>query len=115
MTSISLCTYSSNNEKKTEELLLIDFELDYADVFPSPQHMERFLQEFFDLIWKSHVTDVVTSATTSSLQMKNFKIIGGDEETLDLQYDLVVDQSSTSSSSITTTTKVVQAFLPEFV
>lgn len=111
MTSISLSSYSSSSPPSLKEQMYIDFEQDYADVFPSPKHLEQFLQDFLLLLWKG-ILEKSNSKTDNEhrqIEIKKFRIIGGDEDSLDLQYVFVKNEGAEEEEEV----KIVQVFLPE--
>jgi hypothetical protein len=112
MASIRLQTYSLSHQNNNEqsETLIVDFESDYSDVFPSPIHLQRFLQNFFDVMWKSFLTE----SSSSVSKMHKFSLLGGDDESIDVQFTLVVySSSSNEKQEEIEQIKTAQAFFPD--
>lgn len=126
MASLRLQTYNNNTDNNGEqqqeeeyEQLLVDFDADYSDIFPTPIHLQKFLQNFFDVMWKSlSCSDESETKRKGSIvrKMHKFSLIGGDDESLDVQFTLVVVAISSGGQEESTTTseiKTAQAFFPD--
>jgi hypothetical protein len=75
MKKISLCAFDSTNEEsnKNFEELMIDFDQDFSDVFPSPLALQVWLQNFLGVIWKSYkVKEAINKRSSSSTSSKSY-------------------------------------------
>ena len=116
MAFLRLQTYSSSSSSEAVfEQLLVDFEADYSDIFPTPIHLQQFLQKFLDVVWKSFDEEEEGTIQKKFSKMHKFSLLGGDDESLDVQFSVVqviVDNESNGNSE-KEETKIVQAFLPD--
>ena len=120
MTSIKLFTYPRNSNEEEEEFF-VDFENDYADVFPTGKHLQEFLQNFLDIVWQSQLEK--QKASKKSIEMKNFCIVGGDDESIEIRYSIfeVVqnvndddnDEKNKNNNILFFTAGTCEAILPE--
>jgi hypothetical protein len=119
--SLRLQTYNISvtleNEAVQHETLFVNFEEDYADIFPTPIHLQQFLQKFFDLLWQSF-TASNNEQEHKITKMHNFSLIGGDDESLDVQFTVLISTSNgrivdENTMTIKEEIKTAQAFLPD--